>query len=199
MWCLRVSATQGHHRCRWPRFRQAREVVVAASRLARAVRRQHPGEQGEAITRLLWIKRGMDVAVASIAGILVIPLMLIIAGATKLGPPGPVLWRQRRIGLDGRPFTIYKFRTLTVVPGSSPSESEKDVRVTSVGRVLRALSLYELPLLWNVLRGDMSLVGPHPLAVEQSHIAAEASDFRYRTRPGLTGWWQISGRSDLSP
>jgi len=142
---------------------------------------------------------------------LLAPVLAMIALAVKLSSRGPVLFRQTRVGLDGREFRMLKFRSMVVDAEARRSElvahddgngvlfkMKKDPRVTSVGSVLRRFSLDELPQLWNVVRGDMSLVGPRPPLPEE--VAGYSSDAtrRLRVRPGLTGLWQVSGRSDLT-
>ncbi|HET8626077.1 MAG TPA: sugar transferase, partial [Thermomicrobiales bacterium] len=129
------------------------------------------------------------------------PLGLVIAAAIKLDSRGPVFYRAARIGEDGRPFTMYKFRTM--VAGADghphargPGKTHDDPRITRVGRWLRRTSVDELPQLWNVLRGEMSLVGPRP---EQPFIVAGYEPWQRRRmhiRPGMTGWWQVNGRSE---
>ena len=153
------------------------------------------------------VKRCFDLAIASIGAILTLPLMAAIAVAVKLTSPGPVLFRQERVTKDGRTFTLYKFRSMhiedaeeagTVIDLTQPFfKMPHDPRMTGVGRSLRAWSLDELPQLWNVIRGDMSLVGPRPLAVEQVAANLDLLDARHEVRAGLTGWWQINGRSDV--
>src|SRR5439155_12010665 len=118
--------------------------------------------------------------------------------AVRLDSPGSVIFRQLRIGEDGRPFTIYKFRTLfSDAPEYSLKVDRNDPRVTHLGRLLRRTALDELPQLWNIVRGEMSWVGPRP---EQPFLVESYADWeraRLRVRPGLTGWWQIRGRADL--
>jgi lipopolysaccharide/colanic/teichoic acid biosynthesis glycosyltransferase len=147
------------------------------------------------------------VALAAVALMLAL-LLVIVALAIRLTSRGQVLFRQRRITKDGRPFTMYKFRTMVdepewVLEGATIDLTEPffklkdDPRLTGVGRLLRASSLDELPQLWNVIVGDMSLVGPRPLPAEQVAASAEFLCPRHEMRGGITGWWQISGRSDL--
>lgn len=147
-------------------------------------------------------KRGIDIAVALTTLILHIPLLLVVAVAIKLDSPGPILFRQRRIGLDGRPFELLKFRTM--YQGASPrgrlrQACPHDPRVTRIGALLRHTSFDELPQLWNVVRGDMSLVGPRPHApgtcagntpFEQ---VSRRYTLRHRVRPGMTGLAQVRG------
>jgi len=140
-----------------------------------------------------------------VAILLLWPLMLVIALAIKLDSPGPVIFKQRRVGENGRVFTICKFRTMTMGsdyvraarPGEEVHKVPDDPRVTRIGRFLRRWSLDELPNLFNVLKGDMSWVGPRP---ELLPIVDEYEPWqrqRLAVLPGMTGWWQVSGRSDL--
>jgi putative colanic acid biosysnthesis UDP-glucose lipid carrier transferase len=144
------------------------------------------------------IKRTLDVAFAMATLLILSPLFFIIAIAIKLDSEGPVIFRQRRSGLNAKQFIIYKFRTMTVLEdGPTVNQAcRDDLRVTCVGRFLRRSSLDELPQLLNVLMGDMSLVGPRPHALVHDHeyktrIANYA--FRYRVKPGMTGWAQVNG------
>ena len=153
-------------------------------------------------------KRGVDVAGAGAALLLLAPVMAALGAAIRLDSPGPALFRQTRIGRGGHPFTVYKFRTMTVQPdgelllfraadGAYRHKIPDDPRVTRLGRFLRRSSLDELPQLLNVLRGDMSLVGPRP---ELPQIVLGYEPWQHRrhlVRPGITGWWQVSGRSHL--
>jgi exopolysaccharide biosynthesis polyprenyl glycosylphosphotransferase len=154
------------------------------------------------------IKRSFDVLVGSVALLLALPVMAVVALAIGLTSRGPVLFRQERGTKDGEPFTMYKFRTMVedsdraldgaVIDLTRPFFKMKDdPRLTTIGRLLRKVSLDELPQLWNVVRGDMSLVGPRPLPFEQVEANAAALAPRHEVRAGLTGWWQISGRSEL--
>lgn len=139
------------------------------------------------------------------------PVLVAAALAVKLTSPGPVIFRQTRIGVGGKPFQMLKFRSMVADAEQRRAELEEfnendgllfkirdDPRVTRVGAVLRRYSVDELPQLWNVVRGDMSLVGPRPPLPQE--VAAYDSDAtrRLRVRPGLTGLWQVSGRSDLT-
>ena len=164
-----------------------------------------------------WFKRVLDVLIATCALILVLPVMAVVAIAIQVDTKGPVLFSQVRVGADGRRFRLYKFRSMQVA-NDDRSHSEyvaslirgdavqhdgvyklrNDPRITPIGGVLRRYSLDELPQLWNVLKGDMSLVGPRPpLPNEVALYDAEAMQ-RLRVRPGLTGLWQVSGRSELT-
>jgi exopolysaccharide biosynthesis polyprenyl glycosylphosphotransferase len=156
-------------------------------------------------------KRAFDLAVASVGLVLMIPVWLVVAAAIRLDSSGPVLYRQRRVGQAGRPFVMLKFRTMHVGSDEKVDDLRRlngvdglmfklreDPRVTRVGRRLRRWSLDELPQLWNVVRGDMSVVGPRPPLPEE---VAEYEDWQFdrlEVAPGITGLWQVSGRSDLS-
>lgn len=163
------------------------------------------------IRPLPWWKRLTDVAVGSLMLALALPVMAVIAIAIKLSDHGPVLFSQRRAGLGGRPFTIYKFRTMVTHAEATKHQLRKkseqdgpafkikhDPRITRIGRILRETSLDELPQLFNVIRGDMSLVGPRPLPVEESTRCATWHRRRLDVTPGLTCIWQIHGRSSVS-
>jgi len=144
------------------------------------------------------LKRLLDLVGAASALIFLAPALLLIAAVVALTSPGPVLFRQRRTGLNGRVFIIFKFRTMTVTEdGADVAQATRnDSRVTPVGAVLRQTSLDELPQLLNVLRGEMSIVGPRPHAlVHDAHYAALLPDYaqRFAVRPGLTGYAQIQG------
>lgn len=157
-----------------------------------------------------FIKRGFDL-VCVLASLLVLtPLMIAIAIAIKLDSPGPVLFRQRRVGRDDMIFDIYKFRTMVEGADSQRTDLsgrneaggglfkiEDDPRVTRVGRILRKTSLDEMPQLFNVLRGDMSLVGPRPLVVEEDSLIEGLHRHRLLVPPGMTGLWQIFGSARI--
>jgi lipopolysaccharide/colanic/teichoic acid biosynthesis glycosyltransferase len=158
----------------------------------------------------LW-KRCIDIAVGSLILLFSLPFMVGAALTIKVSDPGPVLFKQKRAGLGGKPFTIYKFRTMVVDAEAKKAQlrhrSEQDgpafkikhdPRITRVGRFLRETSLDELPQLFNVLKGEMSLVGPRPLPVEESNRCATWHRRRLDVTPGLTCIWQISGRSNVS-
>jgi exopolysaccharide biosynthesis polyprenyl glycosylphosphotransferase len=156
------------------------------------------------------VKRGFDLLVSGLVLVLGLPLWLGIALAVKLTSRGPVLYRDRRVGLGEREFGMLKFRTMRADAAVQQAELEasneadgplfkirEDPRVTSVGAVLRRLSLDEFPQLWNVLRGEMSLVGPRPLPLRDYQRLEGWHRKRYLVLPGVTGLWQISGRSNL--
>ncbi|WP_332763850.1 sugar transferase [Phenylobacterium sp.] len=143
-------------------------------------------------------KRLFDILVASSALLVFLPLLAMLAILIRLDAPGPALFRQRRTGLRGQVFTIYKLRTMTVVEDADNvrQATKNDARVTQIGAVLRKLSLDELPQLFNVLVGDMSIVGPRPHAIAHDEFYSERIPTygdRFRARPGLTGFAQISG------
>jgi putative colanic acid biosynthesis UDP-glucose lipid carrier transferase len=143
-------------------------------------------------------KRFLDIVAAIVALLLFLPLLLVIAIAVRLESRGPALFRQRRTGLNGRVFTIFKFRTMTVAEdgGEIRHATKNDARITQLGLVLRKCSLDELPQLLNILRGDMSVVGPRPHAISHDEFyGARIPTYvgRFRTRPGLTGLAQVKG------
>ena len=184
-----------------PRESQIEEFAGTASLAVAA----SPRSEGD-----LALKRTFDVVIGSVMLLAALPLMILIAAAIKLTSPGRVLFTQIRVGLNGRKFKLYKFRTMIdgaefMVRQANRSitsgpifKDPSDYRITMIGKTLRKFSLDELPQLWNVVRGDMSLVGPRPLPVDE----AEQINGRYRRRfavpPGLTCTWQVSGRSDVT-
>lgn len=146
-----------------------------------------------------FIKRSIDILVSSISLIVFAPFFLIIYVAIRLDSPGPALFSHKRIGLNGKPFTMHKFRTMKsdAHPQSFAPRNRRDRRITKVGHFLRRTSLDELPQIVNVLRGEMSLVGPRP---EMPFIVADYNSWqrqRLIVKPGITGLWQILGRKDL--
>jgi exopolysaccharide biosynthesis polyprenyl glycosylphosphotransferase len=157
-----------------------------------------------------FVKRTVDVVVASVGLLFLSPVILVSAVAIKVSSPGPVLFRQLRAGRGGRPFTIFKLRTMHVNAEASrheladANESDglfkirEDPRIHRFGRFLRRTSLDEVPQLFNVLRGDMALVGPRPFVLEESELIDGWAARRFEVRPGLTGLWQVSGRSNLN-
>lgn len=167
--------------------------------------------------RQLFAKRTIDIAVASLAGVIAAPVVAAAAIAIKLDSPGPVFFSQVRSGRDARPFTMYKLRTMKIdnddsqhrayvaslIKGEASTQSgnykiARDSRVTRCGGFLRKYSIDELPQLWNVIRGDMSLTGPRPSLPHEVSLFNSVAWQRLRVSPGLTGLWQVSGRSRLT-
>ncbi len=155
-------------------------------------------------------KRLFDVVAASLGLLAISPLLLMIAMLVQFTSSGPVLYKSARIGKNYKTFYMYKFRTMTTDADAQRDtlreqanlqgelfKIENDPRVTSVGKFLRALSLDELPQLLNVIRGEMSLVGPRPLPPDESELFEEPYTLRFQVYPGITGMWQVSGRSNL--
>lgn len=163
----------------------------------------------------LWLKRALDLTFATAGIVLLAPLMALVALAIKLDSSGPVFFRQLRMGAGGKPFHIYKFRTMIVGadflkpelaplnkharPGGDGRmfKAPDDPRVTRVGRFLRRYSFDELPQLFNVVKGDMSLVGPRPLILEEDQHVQDWARKRLDIKPGITGPWQVLGRSEI--
>jgi undecaprenyl phosphate N,N'-diacetylbacillosamine 1-phosphate transferase len=146
------------------------------------------------------IKRTLDFVIAVILAVLLAPVFLAIALAIRLGSQGPAIFKQERAGRNGVPFGLYKFRTMRpdVDPFGPSPKSGVDPRLTRIGRWLREHSLDELPQLVNIVKGDMSLVGPRPLYVSQIREWTEHQKKRLLVRPGLTGLAQVSGRGRLT-
>jgi exopolysaccharide biosynthesis polyprenyl glycosylphosphotransferase len=157
------------------------------------------------------LKRTFDLVVGGLAAVVLLPLFLLIALTIAATSRGPVIYRQERVGRRGQRFPMYKFRTMVMgadamvdqlrpqnQAGGPLFKIRDDPRVTGIGRWIRRWSLDELPQLWNVLRGDMSLVGPRPPLPEEVKAYRDWHLDRLEVRPGLTGLWQVSGRSDLS-
>jgi lipopolysaccharide/colanic/teichoic acid biosynthesis glycosyltransferase len=193
------------------------EETRQASAAVREQGEQHRGI-GAAAGEFVW--RALELVLCAAMLVLLAPLLAVIALAIKLDSSGPVLFRQERLGRDRKPFILNKFRTMHngvdhethrkfvvgLIAGEVPEAHEggprfklaDDERVTRVGRLLRRTSLDELPQLWNVLRGEMSLVGPRPpIAYEVDHYPAHWLE-RFAVKPGLTGLWQVSGRGELT-
>jgi exopolysaccharide biosynthesis polyprenyl glycosylphosphotransferase len=166
--------------------------------------------------QLHWGKRAIDIALAGLLLLLLLPSLVIIAAAVRVSSSGPILFRQRRIGRGGASFTLLKFRTMyrdsdtqiheayyqtlvsgTAQPVGSTFKLRNDPRITPIGRVLRRFSLDELPQFINVLRGDMSLVGPRPPLPYEVKLYGEREYRRLAVTPGVTGLWQVSGRAAL--
>lgn len=148
-------------------------------------------------------KRAIGFIIALIAFIILLPILILVAILIKLDSKGPVIFKQERLGVDGVPFKIYKFRSMCVgaeQQGSGVYSYKGDSRITRVGRIIRATSIDELPQLWNILKGDMALIGPrpaltyHPWPYEQYD---EHQKHMFDVRPGITGWAQVNGRKEV--
>jgi lipopolysaccharide/colanic/teichoic acid biosynthesis glycosyltransferase len=143
-------------------------------------------------------KRALDLAVSSTALLFFSPAMAATVLIIRCSMGAPVLFRQQRPGLSGRPFTMLKFRTMTDLRSANGDPLPDSARLTRIGDLLRSLSLDELPQLWNVLKGDISLVGPRPLLMEYLERYTPEQARRHNVIPGMTGWAQINGRNTLS-
>ena len=149
------------------------------------------------------VKRLLDIILAALALILLSPLMLSAALAVKLSCRGPVIFKQKRLGRNGKEFNFYKFRSMVVnaeKTGSGVYSGKSDPRVTKVGRILRATSIDELPQLFNILKGDMALIGPRPPLTYHPWPIGDYTEFQrhmFDVRPGITGWAQTHGRKDV--
>jgi lipopolysaccharide/colanic/teichoic acid biosynthesis glycosyltransferase len=146
------------------------------------------------------VKRLLDIVLSLLAVIVLLPVFVVIVIAIRLSSKGPAVFKQERAGRDGKPFVFYKFRTMKsdVDPFGASPKSGEDSRLTRVGRFLREYSLDELPQLLNILKGDMSVVGPRPLYVSQMAEWNKRQKKRLLVKPGLTGLAQISGRGELT-
>ena len=146
------------------------------------------------------MNRALDAAAAGLGLALASPALAVVALAIKLDDRGPVFYRQRRVGLNGKEFELLKLRTMEVgaeQKGAGLAVNEGDPRITRAGRLLRRLSIDEVPQLWNVVRGDMSLVGPRPTLAYQVERYTPRQRRRLEVKPGITGWAQIHGRARL--
>lgn len=165
-------------------------------------------------------KRLLDLAIATACLLLLSPLMLIVAALIRLSTPGPALFRQTRLGRDRRPFVLYKFRSMyagssdnvhreyvrKLLTEDQPPNGDRpgvfkldgDARITPIGRLIRRTSIDEVPQLLNVIRGDMSLVGPRPALPWEAEMFDPCHFARFAVPPGLTGLWQVSGRNSLT-
>ncbi|WP_318246452.1 sugar transferase [Rossellomorea aquimaris] len=139
------------------------------------------------------MKRMMDIGISTILLLILIPLMVPIMLGIKIKMGSPLLFCQQRPGLYGKPFILYKFRTMLNGDGKAD-----ELRLTPLGRFLRKFSLDEIPQLFNVLKGDMSLVGPRPLLMEYLPLYSEEQYTRHHAKPGITGWAQVNGRNAIS-
>jgi Undecaprenyl-phosphate galactose phosphotransferase WbaP len=161
------------------------------------------------------VKRLMDIVISGIALVVLFPFFIVVAGLIYLDSPGRILYRQIRLGKRGKPFILYKLRTMYLNADEVLSETlaqdpelrlewdkyqklRKDPRITRVGRILRRYSIDELAQLWNVLKGEMSLVGPRPMMVNQWEMYGECLQHYIRVVPGISGLWQINGRNQTS-
>ena len=144
------------------------------------------------------LKRILDIAIASTALILLSPVYFIVARKVKKNLGSPVLFRQMRPGLNGQPFEMVKFRTMKDALDANGNPLPDSERLTAFGKMLRATSLDEMPELWNVIKGDMSIVGPRPLLMEYLPLYNEQQAKRHNVRPGITGYAQVNGRNAIS-
>jgi len=153
---------------------------------------------GHAVTRVA--KRALDLLVGGLGSAIAAPLIAVAMLAIRLESPGHPIYRQTRVGRDGVPFEIYKLRTMVSgaeFTGAGLAIQEGDDRITRVGAFLRRTSLDELPNLWNVMRGEMSVVGPRPTIQVQVDQYTERQRGRLKVKPGITGWAQVNGRASL--
>jgi lipopolysaccharide/colanic/teichoic acid biosynthesis glycosyltransferase len=203
--------------------RDARRLPRQAQRAEAPAKPASPPAPSPAGPATAWAKTGkplFDLVAALLGFALVCPLLGTVAILVRLTTPGPALFRQTRIGQDGRPFVLYKFRSMyagsaddvhrqyvrkLLTQDQPPAggqrglyKLEDDPRITRLGRLLRRTSIDELPQLLNVIRGDMSLVGPRPALPWEAEMIGEAHGARFLVRPGLTGLWQVSGRNALT-
>lgn len=145
-----------------------------------------------------WGKRALDICFSALALVVLSPVLLIVALLVKIKLGSPIIFKQNRPGKDEVIFSMYKFRTMTDAKDANGNDLPDNVRLTKFGQLLRATSLDELPELWNILKGDMSFVGPRPLLVEYLPLYNEEQRKRHSVRPGLTGLAQVNGRNAIS-
>lgn len=143
-------------------------------------------------------KRALDVVVSATALVVLLPVLLVVGAMVRREMGAPVLFRQIRPGLGGRPFEMIKFRTMRAAQDEAGRPLPDSERLTAFGRWLRTTSMDELPELWNVLKGEMSLVGPRPLLMEYLPLYSAHQNRRHEVRPGVTGWAQVNGRNSIS-
>jgi exopolysaccharide biosynthesis polyprenyl glycosylphosphotransferase len=188
-----VSANMNHVLSSRLALQQVGSVIALALRPVRLT-----GTQAAA-------KRAFDLVVGGLGLVITLPVWLAAAAAIRLSSAGPVFFHQERVTKGGRTFRMYKFRTMRPDLAANADTTapffkvDQDPRITRVGHLLRKWSLDELPQLWNVLRGEMSLVGPRPLPTEQVAANLQLLGPRHEVPAGMTGWWQINGRSDVAP
>ena len=144
------------------------------------------------------MKRLFDLILSFVCLLPLLPVMVLIIFLVRLKIGSPIFFKQKRPGLNGEIFNIYKFRTMTNERDKNGALKPDSVRLTKFGKFLRSTSLDELPGLWNVLKGDMSLVGPRPLLVEYLPLYSEKQSRRHEVRPGITGWAQVNGRNAIN-
>ena len=144
------------------------------------------------------IKRIFDLLVATFLILLISPILVLLSFLILTNLGRPIIFKQFRSGMNGRPFRFYKFRTMSNLPKSNEKEIPDHKRLDSFGKILRSTSLDELPTLWNVIKGEMSLVGPRPLLTEYLDLYNKTQKRRLEVKPGITGWAQINGRNRIS-
>ena len=145
-----------------------------------------------------YVKRSIDFILSLVAIIILSPVLAIVALLVRIKLGGPVIFKQRRPGLNEKIFTMYKFRTMTDERDTDGNLMPDEVRLTKFGKVLRSTSLDELPELFNILKGDMAIVGPRPLLVQYLPLYNEQQKKRHCVRPGITGYAQVNGRNSIS-